>query len=111
MALNDAQQLRMLLGEDTPSGSDDSDTMFKDAEIEHFISTTPNLERAAYEGWRVKAARLSTLVDTTEGNAQKKYSQMMAHAQDMMKTYSRSGGGPTDGRTRIGKITRPAVFP
>jgi hypothetical protein len=114
MALNAGQHLRMLLGEDTPSGGDDSDTMFKDAEIQHFLDITPDVERAAFEGWKAKAARLSTLVDTTEGNAQKKYSQSYQNALDMMKIYAKAGGSvdgvSTAGRTRVGRIVRPAVF-
>lgn len=111
-----AEKLRSLLGETIPDGGSDADTLFTDAEIDQFLADAPvtpegdvNVERAAYEGWRVKAARLSSLVDTTEGNAQRKFSQLLDNAMEMVKHYSRSSGGPTEGRTRIGRISRPAI--
>lgn len=110
MALTPDQKLRSLLGEDIPEGGTEADTMFSDAEIGDLLAENPvNLERAAYEGWRVKAARLASLVDTTEGNSQKKFSQLLSHAQDMIKLYLRATSGPTEGRTRVGRIVRPGV--
>ena len=109
MALNELQKLRQLLGEDIPVGGTEADTLFTEAEIADFVESTPNLERAALEGWRVKAARLSSLVDTTEGNSQKKFSQLLSNAEVMVKTYLRSSQGATEGRTRIGRISRPGV--
>ena len=109
MALSQAAQLRALLGEDIPDGGTAADTLFKDEEIQNFISTTNDLERAAYEGWRVKAARLSNLVDTTDGNIQRKFSQLLDHANDMIKVYVHASGGPTEGRTRMGRAVRPGV--
>jgi hypothetical protein len=106
MALTSIQQLRSLLGEDIPEGGSAADTLFSDLEIQSYIDSTPNLDRAAYEGYRVKAARLGNLVDTTEGNSQKKFSQARASAIEMMKVYSKASGGPTEGRTRIGRIKR-----
>lgn len=108
MALTPEENLRLMLGEDIPEGGDESSTMFTDDEIAEFIRSTPDVERAAYEGWRVKAAKLSSLVDTTEGNAQRKFSQLMDNALDMAKMYQRSSSGPTEGRTRVGRIKRPA---
>lgn len=112
MALTDADRLRMLLGETIPAGGDDSDTLFTDAEIEEFLTintATGDMDRSAYEGWRVKAARLSNLVDTTEGNAQRKMSQALTNAQQMVKLYQRSSSGPTEGRARVGTIKRPEL--
>lgn len=108
MALTDDEKLRQLLGESLPPEGTDVDTLFSDDEITQFLEDSPNIERAAYEGWRVKAARLSSLVDTTEGNAQRKFGQLLDNALDMIKVYQRSSGGPTEGRTRIGRISRPA---
>lgn len=113
MALNASDQLRQLLGEEIPEGGSEDDTMFTDAEITGFLEGDGGVvERAAYSGWRVKAARLASLVDTTEGNSQKKFSQLFDNAQDMLKMYSRSSGGPgsaTEGRTRIGRARRDPV--
>lgn len=107
MATLEEIQLRQLLGESIPPGGAESDTLFTDEEITNMLANSPNLERAAYEGWRAKAASLSSLVDTTEGNAQRKFGQLLANALDMVKLYQRSSGGPTEGRTRIGRIRRP----
>jgi len=109
MPRTEIARLRSILGEDIPSGGDEQDTLFTDREVQEYISSTPSLDRAGYEGWRVKAARLSNLVDTTEGNSQKKYSQLLDHALEMIKLYQRSSGGPTEGRARVGRIKRPAV--
>lgn len=109
MALTDTDRLRGLLGESIPDGGTEKDTMFSDEEIQDFLDSTPDIERAAYEGWRVKAARLSTLVDTTEGNSQRKFSQAYDKAMEMVKSYARSAGGSTEGRARVGTIRRPAI--
>lgn len=109
MPATDQERVRALLGEDIPEGGSAADTLFKDSEIQEFVDSTPNLDRAAYEGWRVKAARLSNLVDTTDGNIQRKFSQLLDHANDMVKLYSRTSSGPTEGRTRVGRAVRPGV--
>jgi hypothetical protein len=109
MPRTDIARLRAILGEDIPSGGEEGDTLFSDREVQEFIDSTPSLDRAGYEGWRVKAARLANLVDTTEGNSQKKYSQLHDNALEMIKMYQRSSGGPTEGRARVGRIKRPAV--
>jgi hypothetical protein len=107
--MSDASRLRALLGEDIPDGGTAADTLFKDEEIQRFLDDTGSIERGAYEGWRVKAARLSNLVDTTDGNIQRKFSQLLDHANDMLKVYSHSSSGPTEGRTRVGRAVRPGV--
>src|SRR5690349_10456373 len=109
MALTDNEKLRQLLGESIPADGTEADTLFSDEEISDLLSEAPSIDRAAYEGWRAKAAKLSSLVDTTEGNSQKKFSQLRAAALDMVKVYQRSSSGPTEGRARVGRITRPGV--
>lgn len=109
MPLTQNEKLRQLLGEDVPADGDESDTLFSDEEIEDLLDTNADVERAAYEGWRVKAARLSNLVDTTEGNSQKKFSQLLDNANDMIKIYLRSSQGSTEGRTRVGRARRAGV--
>lgn len=107
MPITDSDRLRRLLGEEIPEGGDESDTLFTDATITDLLTLSgDNVERAAYEGWRIKAARLSDLVDITEGNASRAMSDAHAHALDMVKHFQRSSGGPTEGRTRIGNIRR-----
>ena len=109
MALTQNEKLRQLLGEDTPAGGTEADTLFTDEEIDGFLEDNGDIERAAYQGWRVKAARLSNLVDNTEGNVQRKFSQLADNAAEMIKHYSRSSSGPTEGRTRVGRARRPGV--
>jgi len=108
MAINDHEKLRQLLGEQIPDGGNASETLFSDEEISELLESSPegDIDRAAYEGWRAKAAKLSSLVDTTEGNAQRKFSQLLQNALSMMNTYKRSTAGATDGRTRVGRIRR-----
>lgn len=109
MPITPEMELRQMLGEDIPVGGSEADTLFSDEEIVDFILKNPDLERAAVQGWRVKAARLSNLVDNTEGNVQRKFSQLLDNANDMIRLYLRSSGGPTEGRTRVGRIRRPGV--
>lgn len=109
MALTQDERLRQLLGEEIPDGGSASETLFSDRQISDLLETNENLERAAYEGWRVKAAKLSSLVDTTEGNAQKKFSQLHSNALEQIKVYMRASEGPTEGRARVGRITRKPI--
>lgn len=105
--LTNAEQLRLLLGEEIPEGGTEDDTMFKDAVIDHFLELgADNLDRSAYEGWRAKAAKFASLVDTTEGNYSRKYGQLLDNANNMAKMYLRSSGGLTEGRARVGRIVR-----
>ena len=109
MPLTNNQRLRQLLGEDVPVGGSAAETLFTDEEIDDLVDNYSDMERAAYEGWRVKAARLSNLVDNTEGNVQRKFSQLLDNALDMQKGYLRSSAGATEGRTRIGRTVRPPI--
>jgi hypothetical protein len=102
VALTAGDQLRALL-DDTDADAQ----VVTDEQIEFLLAESDgDIERAALGGWRLKAAHYSGLVDITEGNASRKMSQMFAHAQDMVKMYAGSRGGPTEGRTRIGRIVR-----
>lgn len=110
MALTLGEELRQLLGEVVPEGGGPDDTMFSDLDIANFLARGEgDLDRAAYEGWRVKSAQLSNLVDTTEGNSSKKFSQLLSNAERMVKIYQRSSSGPTEGRARVGRISRAGV--
>lgn len=109
MALSREDKLRQLLGEQVPPGGSESDTLFTLEEINDLLSENGDMERAAFEGWRVKAAKLSNLVDSTEGNSQRKFSQLHSQALDQIKIYMRSSPGPTEGRARVGRAVRPPV--
>lgn len=107
MAFSDADKLRDMLGEAIPHNGDAADTMFSDQKILSLLEDSNGLlEKAAYEGWRIKAAEYAGLVDVTDGNATRNMSDLLEHAQDMLRTYLRSSAGPTEGRTRIGRIRR-----
>lgn len=102
-------ELRLLLGETIPDGGSEVDTLFTDVQVEKMVDDAPDLDRAALAGWRAKAAALSNLVDTTEGNSAKKYSQLLNNALNMVKLYNRSSSGATEGRARVGRIRREPV--
>jgi hypothetical protein len=107
MTISNSERLRMLLGETIADGGKPEDTNFSELEIGQLIEDAGgDLDRAAYEGWRNKAAIYANLVDVTEGNASRAMSDLQGKALDMMKIYARSTAGPTEGRTRIGKIVR-----
>lgn len=102
MAVSDADRLRTMLAD-----SDAASYVFTDDQIQDMIlQAGDDLERAAFDGWRNKAAYYADLVDVTEGNASRSMSDLHDHALAMMKIYASSRGGPTEGRTRIGHIVR-----
>lgn len=114
MPLTNAEKVRQLLGEQIPTSGTEADTLFTEEEINDLLHGVAEgdrngVERAVYEGWRAKAAKLSNLVDTTEGNVQRKFSQLLDNALDMVKSYSRSSGGATEGRARVGRARRAGV--
>lgn len=107
MAISDGDRLRGLIGEKIPDGGVESDTQFSDLEIEDMlVQAGNNIDRAAFEGWRRKAAIYADLVNVTEGNAARDMSDLHKHALDMVKAYSVTSSTLTQGRTRIGKIIR-----
>lgn len=98
--------LRLLLGEQIPEGGDEADTLFTDEQLEEWIDESGDVERAALDGWRAKAAHFANLVDVTEGASSRAMSDLLTNAEKMVRIYLRSSGGPTEGRVRIGRIRR-----
>lgn len=97
--------LRLYIDDVMPINGDEP--MFSDAELQQALdNASQDPERAAVEGWRWKAAKFASLVDVTEGNASRAMSDMQAHALQMIKHFSGSSSGPTEGRTRVGRIRR-----
>lgn len=112
MPLAPDDKLRQLIGEMIPDGGTAADTLFTAEEIDDLlegVDVATEMERAAFEGWRIKAAKLSNLVDNTEGNVQRKFSQLLDNAEAMLKIYQRASGGSTEGRTRVGRARRAGV--
>lgn len=108
MAANPEQvtNLRAMLGESIPEGGSESDTLFTEDQIRSWIDSNPDLERAAYEGWRIKAAQYANLVNVTDGASSREFSDLLKNATEMVKMFAKSSAGPTEGRTRVGRIVR-----
>lgn len=99
-------ELRGMLAERVPIGGTADDTLFTDDQIRRWIDSNPDLERAAYEGWRQKAAEYANLVNVTDGAASREFSDLLSNAMEMVKLYAKSASGPTEGRARVGRIVR-----
>ena len=105
--ITDEDRLRSLLGEEIPPDGGEEDTLFTNDQITDLLERGGgDLDRAAFEGWRSKAAQLANLVDVTDGNASRNLSDLLENADKMIRYYQRSSAGPTEGRTRIGRIVR-----
>lgn len=100
------EELRLKLGEAIPTGGVEGDTLFTDQQLKKLIEAAPFLDRAAYEGWRIKAANYANLVNVTDGAASREFSDLLDNARQMVSSYDRSQAGPTAGRTRVGRIVR-----
>jgi len=98
------RQLRLKIGELVAEGEE---SLFTDDDLAEILRTSPHMERAAYEGWRIKAAHFANLVDVVDGAASRKFSDLLDNARGMMATYLKAPAGPSDGRSRIGRIVRP----
>lgn len=98
--------LRLKLGEAIPVGGTDADSLFTDAQLINLLLAAPFLDRAAYEGWKIKAAHFANLVNVTDGASAREFSKLYDNAISMLRAYDRSQPGPTSGRTRIGRIVR-----
>lgn len=99
-------QLRLLIGEAIPEGGSEGDTLFLDSQVRDWVDTNPDMERAAYDGWRAKAASFANLVDVADGASSRKLSDLLTNARQMVAMYARSSTGPTEGRARVGRIVR-----
>lgn len=104
---SDITSLRSMLAETIPPNGSEADTLFTDARLEEILSNSNgNLEAAAYDGWREKAGILAGMVDVVEGASSRELSKLHTQALNMVKVYQRASSGPTEGRTRIGKVVR-----
>jgi len=104
MAITDHERLRTLLGESIPSGGSEADTLFTNAQIDDLLARYGTPTDSLAEGWAIKAAALSDLVDTTEGSSVRKMSQ--AHANALKQVEIFTDAGSVGGRTHIGRIVR-----
>jgi hypothetical protein len=107
MAWDPADKLRGLLGDTKPAGGSDADLFFTDDDVNNLIQESGgNMNRAAYEGWRLKAANYAELITITEGNAMRQMSDLHKHALDMIKHFETASSTLVMGRTRVGRIRR-----
>jgi hypothetical protein len=109
VAFTEDQLLRALLGEDIPAGGSETDTLFADAEISELVSVWGSAESAKARGWEIKAARLSHLVDITEGSTNRSMSKAFDHALKMAQSLSKGeigGAGSGMGNVRVHRIVR-----
>lgn len=94
-------ELRLLLGE-----PDASDSLFTDDQLSVWLQIEPNLNYAAWHGWRVKAAHFANLVTSIDGSTTRMFSDLLANANVMVDQY-RTLATNRNLRARIGKIVRP----
>ena len=99
-------ELRLLIAEPIPPDGTEDDTLFTDAQLQLWIDASPNIERAAHDGWRTKAGLFANLVSVTDGAASREFSDLLTNAIRMVSLYSRSSQGATEGRARVGRIVR-----
>ena len=118
MSLTLIEEVRLLLGEPIPDGGDETDTMFTDTEVLHFVGKATGSdhipEQAAYHGWLAKMAQFANLVTVNEGNASREATELHRNAQRMVTRFepyvSGSPGNEvaaSKGRARIGQMVRP----
>lgn len=101
-------ELRVMLGESITAESPEADSMFTNEQLGKWITaSSDNLNIAAVKGWQAKMANFAGLVNVTDGAASREFSDLMDHAEVMVKMYSKLALGPTVGRSRVGKIVRP----
>lgn len=100
------EELRLKLGEAIPAGGSEGDTLFTNAHLERILLSAPFMGRATLEGWQIKAAHFAGLVNVTDGAASREFSDLLDNANQMVRMYSRVQEGPTEGRTRVGRIIR-----
>jgi hypothetical protein len=61
--------------------------MFTLEEITAILAASSSLLQATVLGWQMKAAELSRLVDTEEGDSKRKLSQRYTQAEKMVKVW------------------------
>lgn len=102
-----ADRLRTRVGEPIPLGGTAADTLFSDLEIRDLLFRNgDDVDDCMVEAWEIKAAKLSTLVDISEGDQRRSLSQAYTAAlkqAEYFKKHDSSSSGP---RTSIHRIDR-----
>lgn len=106
MTADEITRLRNLVGEKIPDNGTDADTIFSDEEIEELAAQTTDLNGAAREGWRVKAARYADMVDISEAGESAKLSDLHKNALKMVEFFTQEQSNPAGGSTRLHRLSR-----
>jgi hypothetical protein len=99
-------RVRQLLGEEVPLNGVDTDTLFTEEQIEGLIFDNESTDAAVAEGWRIKAAKFASLVDTAEGTSKRAMSDLHKNALAMAEVFGGTDAGGGGARTRQHKIVR-----
>lgn len=103
-------RLRAKLGESVPNGGDTSESFFTDDQITSMLQAASTLDHAILDGWETKMAHWANLVTVVDGASSRELTELMNHAEAMIKYYgdkiNEGPGGSTHTRTRIGRIVR-----
>lgn len=99
-------RIRQLLGEEVPIGGSDTDTLFLDEQIQDLLDTTSDENAAVAKGWRIKAAKFASLVDTAEGTSKRAMSDLHKNALAMAAAYGDNTVAGAGGATKTHKIVR-----
>lgn len=70
---------------------------------------TFDLNAAAAEGWRWKAAKAASMIDFTADGASFKQDQLLAHCEKMVKRYSKGTLGTMELRSQMASLTGAVV--
>lgn len=105
--MTDSERLRLYLGESIPEGGTAADTFFTDAQVTDLLAGSESVFAAAAEGWRIKAAEYSHLVDVSEGGSSRNLSALYKQALAELEHYgSLTTGAPDARKVRIKSIQR-----
>lgn len=102
---SELEYLRDRLGERIPAGGTEADTMFTNQQLSDLYDRSDAvMEDAILEGWRIKVAEFSNLVDTTEGTSKRSMGDLRVQAQAILDDLQESAS--SNQVTRIYKLGR-----
>lgn len=117
MPFTDVDRVRLFLGEPIPPEGTEADTLFTNAQIQGFLDSGGSVTKATVEGWRAKAAEYSNLVDVSEGNSARQFSDLLKAALEMLELYEKQAEAEDQvetegkkGRVVIGVISRDSRY-
>lgn len=111
MALDDAERLRLYLGERIPATGTAADTFFSDDEIDELLTSSPTGEvnGAAVIGWAAKAGEYARLIDLNESGGVRNLSQRYRQALSQTKMYQDLADRALAARTASGRFVGKSI--